>query len=252
MGNHTAWTYQLCAESAAGYKGRGAWARDHYAAYKAARKNGWIDSIFPTRLKAEPKSWDFESCVKSASAFSGKGDWSKAEPSAYQAAWRAGWLDAIFPTRKGRATKWTLDSCMEKAKEYSFQKQWQQEHPPSFYAAYRGGWLEHCTSHMRESPRSPSDNDCIYIWRSQVPSVYKVGVTSKRLGTERISICASRSSMSCEEVILLEPVRDARQVEKHILSIGVPFTGALGDGRTEFRVFSESDISEAKLYAQAA
>ena len=252
MGKHTAWTYQICADSAAGYKGRGAWARDHHAAYRAAQKNGWIDSIFPIRLKAVARSWDFDSCVKSAAPFSGKGEWSKANPSAYQAARKEGWLDAIFPTRKGRLSKWTLNACMEKAKEYSFQKQWQEGHPASFYAAYREGFLEQCTEHMGLSPRSPSDYDCIYMWESTLPGVYKIGITSQRLGKDRILKCSYRSNMECKRIVFMQPADNALAIEKDLLGLGEIFDGADGDGRTEFRVLSNEEAAFAEQYALAA
>ena len=196
--------------------------------------------------------WTFELCAASAANCAGRGDWSKTDNAAYQAALRLGWIDTNFPSRKPRQSKWTPESCLEIAKKYSFQKQWQQNHPASFYAAYRGGWLESCTAHMGDSPRAPSDNNCIYIWRSQIPSVYKIGVTSQRLGTERIDRCTKNSSMRCLEIVLLESVDNALSVERQLLDLGAPFTGATGDGRTEFRVLSEFDLQTARELALAA
>ena len=97
-----------------------------------------------------------------------------------------------------------------------------------------------------------SDNNAIYIWRSvgeyfNGKPVYKVGVTSERLGVKRINQVAKRSGRKAEIVTLEETNCQATIVETLLKNIGDNPNWTGFDGATEFRAFSLSELQEAKM-----
>lgn len=89
----------------------------------------------------------------------------------------------------------------------------------------------------------------IYIWQIISPKtgtspLYKVGVTSERLGTTRIRDCA-KSAGFCYNIIAIQKVDDARSVEKRILSLGEHVNVGSFGGYTEVVSLSANQLSAA-------
>lgn len=99
-------------------------------------------------------------------------------------------------------------------------------------------------------PGTSSDNDAIYIWRVvgeyfNGNPVYKIGVTSARLGTKRIDQVATKAGFDYE-LICCEPVRcPADQLEKKLLLLGENPGYIAIEGYTEFRALSDSALYAA-------
>lgn len=119
------------------------------------------------------------------------------------------------------------------------------EHGPFLQTPYR-----HMNGTNCPRCQSGSDADAVYIWladreRFNGKPVYKVGVTSERLGEKRIHQVAARNNQEARIVALASVGPFAREVETKLKKLGDDPQYLVKDGRTEFRAMSESELSEA-------
>lgn len=91
------WTLERCAQSAAAYTSRVAWAKAAPGAYNHARRNGWLDRCCAHMPKYQhaPMKWTPEQIAASAQRFSSKTAWHRQEHGAYSAAKRLGIFDEV-------------------------------------------------------------------------------------------------------------------------------------------------------------
>ena len=93
----------------------------------------------------------------------------------------------------------------------------------------------------------PSDNDSIYLWRAAELTynglpVYKIGVTSARLGAQRIQHVAREARLT-PTVIFNRWVPDALALEKQLLAFGQDPLYCDFDGTSEFRALTAADVA---------
>ncbi len=91
-----------------------------------------------------------------------------------------------------------------------------------------------------------SDNDIIYLWKAkeiyfQKKPVYKIGITSKRLGTERIKTVSLTSGFDFE-ILLFRNSKRAKYLESQMLKIGDIPDFEKFDGCTEFRALDDLEL----------
>ena len=106
----------------------------------------------------------------------------------------------------------------------------------------RGTGCPHCD-------RIFSDNDTIYIWKAKDchhhgKQVYKIGITSARLGDERIKHVARKQGIEAEIITLTYVRGQATDIERRLHNLGEDPKYA-GHGGTEFRALSESELKLA-------
>ena len=101
-----------------------------------------------------------------------------------------------------------------------------------------------------------SDSNAIYVWRVNNTSIYKIGITSMRLGDSRIKEVArdatKTSGVTITPTIMLRAeATNALELEKYLhtlytaLPTGMPENM---DGRTEFRVLEDSEVQNIINY----
>lgn len=117
----------------------------------------------------------------------------------------------------------------------------------------RKGWLDAMCSHMED--RATSDSNAVYIWRAvgawfNGKQVFKIGITSQRLGLERIMRTAKRDKLEVD-LRLLVPCEDAASVEKAMLAYGDDPKLRVTDGFTEFRALSEDEYDAVMRIAKS-
>ena len=215
--------------------------RNFSGAYQFARRSGL--KLF----KSTRRNWTEANIREEAAKWDGKTALQNGCQSAYAAATKMGILDSLYPHKYKR---WGKKEIIEAAKGYPNKKLFALENPGASGAAYRKfpGLLDELFS----NERLPMDNDTIYIWRAvgqhhNGNPVYKIGVTSARLGDWRIRLCASKAGFEfdliCNET-LADGVR-ATDIEKKLLRLGEPVDYSGFDGCTEFRALSDSALYAA-------
>lgn len=146
-------------------------------------------------------------------------------------------LDQYCAHMESPITNWTVDQVSDLAKPFQYKKDFERAHPNAYRWAYRSGVIEKISEHM-DACSTTSDYDCVYMWApAGFPDVFKVGVTSMRLGDARIREVASRGGLQVESVVTAN-VTDARKIEAKLLSLGQSFCfGRVFTGSTEFRFY---------------
>lgn len=94
-----------------------------------------------------------------------------------------------------------------------------------------------------------TDNDIIYIWKMvgkqyKGMPVYKIGITSARLGDRRIKQVAKEHEVGYEVVVMAETKVPAMDIEAALKKLGEN-PGYVGDGATEIRAMSDEDLHKA-------
>lgn len=91
------WTKERCSEEALKYQTRLKFQKSNEAAYTAARKNGWLDSICAHMIEIKkPKGfWTKKRCAKEALKYETRTDFNTGSNGAYKTAVKEGWLDEI-------------------------------------------------------------------------------------------------------------------------------------------------------------
>ena len=247
------WSLEKCRAEACQYTTRNSWAKGHIKSYAAARKYGWIDAccghmkkpIFPRGHWAKK-----EHCVESARQFRTRKEWQTAMPGAYASSLRHRWLDEccehMVLMRKPKGT-WTKENCIAEARRHTCVTDWLKRQRGCYMEAYRQGWLEECCKHM--APRRISDRDVIYIWEAvgqtfNMKPVYKIGVTSERLGEARMKKNAQKMGFGYKLVAMEKTSCAASELEALLHDIGSNPDYVEGDGKTEFRALSDAQLAE--------
>ncbi len=90
---------------------------------------------------------------------------------------------------------------------------------------------------------STSDGDVVYLLRVMGRDIYKVGITSKKLGKQRFKKIGYVSGLKLE---LLEYVEseNAKSIESYILGIGLDAGLVDFSGSSEFRYFTDNELVE--------
>lgn len=149
-----------------------------------------------------------------------------------------------------RKPKWTITKVRKAARKFKDKMTFKRENCAAYQAARRLGILDQ----LFKSSQSCTVADAFYIWKAGSKEwkgnpVIKIGITSSRLGFERIYDCAGRNKLKVADVWLFK-TEHATKVERcfHDVLREVPDIGIV-DGKTEFRACSEVDLSHIVSFA---
>ena len=165
--------------------------------------------------------------------------------SAYRVARERGLLDLLYPNKQ---QKYTSDEMLvEIGGQYRSRRAFSLGKARAYYLARQRNLLG-----LIGFPENnaPSDNNAIYIWRAigqhyNGNPVYKIGVTSSRLGVWRIVDVAGRAGFEFD-LICCEAVQGkATDLERKLHLLGEDPQLAGFNGATEFRALSDSALYAA-------
>lgn len=209
-------------------------------AYTSALQLGLIDAWFPTK---DPMSLEY--AVELTKNCGTRTELHKKSLTAYLLIHEAGLMDQYLPLNTKR---WTREGVKLAASECQSRAEFMRKYPGAYGAATKGGYLDGICAHMEY--RGPSDRDSVYLWRSERElfkgkQVYKVGVSSSRIGDFRIKQVARSAGIKAHIIRLVKTRTNAYEIEAILLSLGddPQFTGR--DGATEFRAMDDSELKLA-------
>lgn len=221
---HCYWTEARVREEAAKHSTKTEFVRWCNSAYNAARRLGLIDDLFENQ-RIQRCSWDEEVVRAEAAKYGTKAEFKRGCQSAYGAARRLGIIDNLgFSTHRS----WDEAAVRAEAAKYSTKKEFVRGCESAYRVAHRLGIIDD----LGFEDRAPSDNDTIYIWRAvgqwhQGLPVFKIGVTSERLGDVRIRDCARAGGFTAALVAAVPTWMDATRVEDHLHSFGIDPVGVV-------------------------
>ena len=210
-------------------------------AYTHARKRKLLDILYP-KIR---KDWSNDEVVLTEGRlYHSRTEFQKNSGAAYRAARKRKLLDQLYPSKYG---DWSSDEAViAEGKLYSSRSAFHRHSLTAFEAASSRNLLDKI--HPINLERT--DNDAIYIWRAvdqhyNGNPVYKIGVTSARLGTVRVEQVARAGGFEFELICCEKVQGKATALERklHILGEDPKFVGF--DGCTEFRALSDSALYAA-------
>lgn len=180
-----------------------------------------------------------EELKTAAAQYSTKMKFKRAYPNLYSYAYGNGLLPEICGHMFDARREWTEAKLQEEAAKYLTKGEFMRGSNKAYQAAAHQGFLNKICEHMT---RTGGSYDMIYILRSPGTDIYKVGVTSKRLGFNRIETIRKATTIPMELFICMD-IPEASFVERLLLTqgSGLPTTVS-SQGSSEFREFSKEDM----------
>jgi len=252
---HTRWTDEALIEDAARFSSRTEWQRESGAAYRAAWRRNLLD-VCCAGMRQGYTSWTDDMLIADAARFETRGEWKRESSSAYTIALRRNLLDVCCAGMRQVYASWTDEMLIADASRFETRSEWQRESKPAYQAAQHRNLLDVCCAGMERA--GGTDNDAIYIWRAigetfNGMSIYKIGLTSARLGTQRIEQVCRRGDMQAEIIILAQVTGLASQLEAQLLTIGTNPGFSSFNGSSEFRAMTDEQLAQAvRLVSEAA
>ena len=249
------WTDETLIDAAKRFNTRKEWKAAAAHEYDAAYKRGILDVCCAHMHKFRTR-WTTEMLIADAARFETKNEWRINSEGAYSAAVKRGLMHLCCTHMYQGIDYWTEEMLAEDAKRFSTRSEWALGSSGAYSAARDRKLLDSLCSHMHRV--NGTDNDAIYIWKAlgwtyNGEQVYKVGVTSARLGTQRINKVCQRVDVEAEIVVLAKVNCKATELESTLKSIGHDPKYVDFDGCTEFRAMSDDQLKQAlALIAQAA
>jgi len=254
------WNKELVFKRAADFETRTKFARGASGAYDKAWKNGWLnelDDVFgaPVCPGSLNRVWTLEKILLVAKKYSSRKAFAiSVDSAAYGAAQKMGALSvigAVFGEKIKSSHSWelTLAESLLLAKQYKYRSDFKDGSPGAYKRVSSAKLMDDACDHM-PNHRNGFDDDAVYIWcakgeRFKNKCIFKVGVTSVRLGSWRVGNCSNKTPFSSELVILRATNGRATIVERLLLGIGSD-PGLSGfDGATEFRAMNDEELAEA-------
>ncbi len=214
-------------------------------AYQKARKRGLLDLLYPNTNSKWKKSGDND-LLAEGRKYASRTEFHKHAKGAYDEANTRDLLNLLYPSQQSHP-KWTDEALLAEGRKYASRKEFNVGSNPAYRAACRRNLLD-LIDWPEENARS--NNDAIYIWRAvgqyfNGQPVYKIGVTSARLGARRVEHVARVSGFEFD-LICCETVQGkASDLERKLLILGES-PGFVGfSGATEFRALSDSALYAA-------
>lgn len=148
--------------------------------------------------------------------------------------------DELFKRRIKPANHWTLPRLLAAAAMYKTKEDFYRGNLGAYSSAVRQGVL----NDLNFEHGGNSDYDVVYIWRAKDQffngdPLYKIGVTSARLGVCRIRRVARAARFTPVLIGYSPQPEDANQTESLILRIGADPLFEGFEGCTEFRAMSD-------------
>ena len=190
---------------------------------------------------ATADNWSDEYIIAEGRKYPSRTGLARANQLAYNAAKARGLLNTMYPGTGYR--NWLNDNdVVAEGRKYPSRVAFMRANSGAYTTARNRNLLDYIGF---PENNAPSDNNAIYIWRAvgQVYNgnpVYKIGVTSARLGIRRIEEVAKLSGFEFE-LISCTPVQcKATELESklHLLGENPHFVGF--GGCTEFRALTDS------------
>ena len=224
--------------------------RAHPGAQAAIVRNGWakkIRSDFPKSKKINGY-WTKARCTAAWKSCKNISEFAVLHGAAYSSVKKNGWLKELhidLPPRLIHGQFNDLSLCKSLWKQCYCVAEFIQKHHGAYEAVKRNGWVDEMYQDLPPIPTF-TDNDAIYIWRTGLTyrkkPIYKVGVTSYRLGTRRLSIVAKKHNTDFT-ILRLVKCSDAISIEKVIRKAVNKVTHLTGDGVTEMFFASVEEIN---------
>lgn len=202
------------------------------------------------------KKWTREDIIESARRFNTKNEWKKGELKVYRACCDRGWLNDSEITGHMVAVleSWDKPKLVKSARQFSTRGEWAKGDSKAYQFCWKHGWMDDhdITGHM-VAGHTVSDNDAVYFYEFEYArtTLYKIGLTSVRLGDERIKYVMGKAGCQPSNIFIWQ-VDNAREIEQKMLAAGTQQEFYHGEGSTEMRILTPEQVRQVLRIAQNA
>lgn len=230
------WTHDLCFEAAKKCNTRREFRLRYAGAYKYARRHNIMDDA--CAHISDPFVWNANLVCEEAKKYKTRNEFHIKNSAAAQWATRNNMMDELFDNL---LTFWDFESASKEAKKYQHREEFRVGSAGAAQWASRNNVFDIICEHMTLA--SKTDNDAVYIWKVLgLYDVYKIGITSKRLGLKRIDKVSKESGFDIDFFVMYS-VDNALSVESKLLNVGSIYDiGKKFDGCTEFRKMNDLEF----------
>jgi len=222
------------------------------SAYQAALRRDLLDQLYPSKRadfakRADHAKWSDERVLEEGRKYASRADFARGNGGVYQAARRRNLLDQLYLSKNDLRNDWgDNDLLLAEGRKYDSRADFARGNASAYQIAWRRNLL-----HLIDFPENnaPTDNDTIYLWRAvgqfhnDVP-VFKIGVTSQRLGDVRIKQVARDAGFTAALVAAVPTWLPASYAEEHLHGFGVDPQWRGFDGATEFRALNAVELDQ--------
>ena len=138
-------------------------------------------------------NWNKEAVILLAKEFQSRADFATNWPEAFRSAKENGWLDDVHEAigYSDPRFQYSDEEILSVASKYHSQREFIEKERQTYNLAVRRGLLDRACAKMDKTPGA-SDNNAVYIWKVvgeyfEGNAVYKIGITSARLGMQRVN-----------------------------------------------------------------
>ncbi len=238
------WTNEMLHKEALKYTKKTDFVNQSASAYRAALSRGIINEIC-SHMKKIINKWSKDEILIEALKYCKRVDFKTGSPKMYDYCVRKGWLGDIDIPLVYK--EWTNEMLHKEALKYNTASDFIRGHKSAYQICQYRGILNEMCSHM-EISKTRSDYNCLYIWKMVDEKwndiqLYKIGVTSVRLGKDRIKQGSTYCGFKAD-IVIMKAMDNALKIEKHLLTFGINphFTGF--SGSTEVRALTEDELTE--------
>jgi len=244
MSKHCIWSESEVLSEANKYSRKVDFKRGNYGAYQAACRK--FPHILSTVFRNRPSKYteaEMRSICSNYDSLNALSVGHRGASEALRAHFPKTLRDELFERKIKPPNYWTKDTLLESAANYETKEDFYRGNLGGYSAAVKLGIL----NDLGFKPGGNSDYDIVYIWRADgqffnnLP-LYKVGVTSFRLGESRIRKVAQAVKFRPILIAYAERPDDANTIEKLILQIGHNPLLTGFDGCSEFRAMRDEDV----------
>lgn len=237
------WNFDSVSAEMSKYSRRSDFQKASVAAYRFARLHGMLDTHFSKDHRGRVTKWTVDAITSEAAKFHSRVEFYRGNASAYNAAKKSGLLNSLFGFARNQ---WSEDSLRNEASKYASRIEFYRKSGSAYATALRKGMI----GELFPERFGGTDDDVIYIWLAvgQVFNgnpVYKIGVTSSRLGTIRIEQVAKSLGVKFITVCQRVVVSKASDIEKVLHGMGESPMYVGFNGASEFRSMSDTVLCEA-------
>jgi len=248
MGRPAKWTEETLRIEVLNYKTKTELCSKNSGAYAALKRLKLLNKICGHMIDGQKIKWSLNNVHKEALKYKTKGEFRKNSPRAYDACCAHKYNTLCCSHMPEYDYKWDLITLKEEALKYKTRNEFKHGSAGAYVHCGTLGVIDEVCKHMIDGLKC--DNDVIYMWevlnfKQNDKKIYKVGVTSQRLGDLRIKQVALASGFGYNIKIMEYTSVKATTIESAILKLS-PSLGFSGfDGCTEFRLFSDKEVDSA-------
>ncbi len=242
----TIWTLEMLETEALKYDTRAEFREHSNKAYQTASRRKLLGTVC-SHMETVGYQITNEEIKKEALSYTTRWEYQK-NSRTYSLARTRNIMEEACSHMDNLLTTWDEDNLRIEALKYEYRNEFQTKNESAYRRARHLGIIDDVCSHMDRDPRL-GGNNCLYVWQIEDTNIYKIGITSMKLGYSRIESVANKHNVK-PVITAYVKVDDAKKIENELHKIYRTPQNLIikGDGYTEFKTLTRTELIEILDY----